>query len=120
MAKKKSTDAETRRLARQNMAAMQKKAFAKTESERQIASWASRPVTAMNRGVSAKDVAESQRAANLRAIKAASSKAEQTLIRKSSGFGTYPAEPTKFGGSTMPLLQEEKRIAKRYRNQRGK
>ncbi len=75
---------------------------------------------AMRAGVSAEDVAESQRAANLRAIKAASSKAEQTLIRRSSGFGTYPGERTKFGGPTMPLLEEEKRIAKRYRNQRRK
>ena len=119
MAKKKSADTETRRLGRQNIAAQQKAAQRKAETERQIASYASRPITAMNRGVSPTDVAQSQRAANLRAIKAASSLAEQKFIRQMSGFGTYPGERTK-PGKTMPLLQEEKRIAARYRSQRGK
>lgn len=117
--KTQSADAETRRLGRQNMAAIQKVAFAKTESERQIASYASRSSTALRRGVSIKDVAESQRAANLRAKKAASSAAEQNLIRKYSGFGTFPGERTS-GKYKAPLLEEEKRIANRYRNQRGK
>jgi len=119
MAKKKSADAETRRLGRQNMAARQKAAETKAETERQIASWASRPVSAMRIGVSVTDVAQSQRAANLRAIKAASSAAEQKFIREMSGYGTTPGKRTK-PGKTMPLLQEEKRIAARYRSQRGK
>jgi len=119
MAKKKSADAETRRLGRQNIAAQQKAAQRKAETERQIASYASRPLSAMRIGVSATDVAESQRAANLRAIKAASSAAEQKFIRGMSGYGTTPGRRSK-PDKTMPLLQEEKRIAARYRSQRGK
>lgn len=114
--KKKSADAETRRLARQNMSAMQKKFEEKAYSARNLAALAKYPQAAVRLGTSPSIVAESMRARNLRAIKAASSAAEQTAIYRASGAGAYPAERS--APKYQPLTQEEKRMVRNRK--RGK
>ena len=116
MAKKKSADAETRRLARQNMAAMKKVAESRTDTARNLASAAYAPLAAVKRGFSPSIVGESMRARNLRAIRAASSPAEQTAIVRYSGAGAWPAE--KSTPQYRPVTQEEKRMVRNRK--RGK
>ena len=116
MAKKKSADAETRRLGKQNMAAMQKKAETKADYARNLASLAKYPKAAIIRGTSPSLVSDSMRAQNLRAIKASSSAAEQTAIYRASGAGAYPGERSR--PRYEPLTQEEKRMVRNRK--RGK
>jgi hypothetical protein len=95
---------------------MKKKAEAKADYARNLASLATYPQAAIRRGTSPSIVAESMRARNLRAIKASSSASEQTAIYRASGAGAYPGERST--AKYAPLTQEEKRMVRNRK--RGK
>jgi len=95
---------------------MQKKAQEKADYARNLAALAKYPQAAIRRGTSPSIVAESIRARNLRAIKAASSAAERTAIYRYAGAGAYPAERS--APKYKPVTQEEKRMVRNRK--RGK